>query len=81
MRILRFLSGGSIFILTTVWSAMFFLALKYQHGLRPFHVLRLVELGAIWHVPIIFSLIGAYLLIAEAVKPNQPIVFTAELPR
>jgi hypothetical protein len=81
MRVLRFLSGGSVFILAAAWSAVFFLALRYQPGLRPFHVLRLIELGIIWHVPIIFSLVGACLLIAEALRPKQSAALVAELPR
>jgi hypothetical protein len=69
-RLLRFVSGIAVFLLSSFWAAVFVLAVNYDPRLHLFPSVRLFEIGAVWYFPVIFTFLGAYFLISGAMKPK-----------
>jgi hypothetical protein len=61
-------SGISVALLASLCAAVFVLAINNQSRLRHFPTVRLFELGVVWYLPVIFSFIGAYILISGAIN-------------
>ena len=67
-RFLRLVSGIAVILIASLCAVVFVLAINYEPRLRPFPFMRLLEIGVIWYLPILFAFLGAYFLIIGAIK-------------